>query len=124
MIRKPFLFAFVVLMLMTALTAGLSAHLSVLKSSPGNGAHLSQSPERVQLWFDQQPSPRLSRLELRGPDERMVDLGKLEVHSEDRSISAPVPAPLAPGRYEATWRSAGDDGHVMRGTITFTVGTK
>ena len=75
----------------------------------------------AQVWFNQQPSPRISRLGLRGPDGRDVELGKVEVHSEDRSISAAVPAALPPGTYEATWRAAGDDGHVMRGAFTFTI---
>jgi methionine-rich copper-binding protein CopC len=122
MIRKHFLFGFFVLALMTAFTVGLAAHLSVLKTMPADDTTVSPPPERVQVWFNQQPSPRISRLELRGPNSQEVDLGKLEVHGEDRSISAALPAPLPPGKYEATWRSAGDDGHVMRGTFTFTVG--
>jgi methionine-rich copper-binding protein CopC len=122
MIRKQYLFGFFVLALMAAFTAGLAAHLSVLKTMPADDTTVSPPPERVQVWFNQQPSPRISRLELRGPGNEQVEIGQLEVHGEDRSISAAVPAPLAPGTYEATWRSAGDDGHVMRGTFTFTVG--
>ncbi|MBA3885728.1 MAG: copper resistance protein CopC [Acidobacteria bacterium] len=107
---------------MTAFTIGLAAHLSVLKTMPADDSTVSPPPERVQVWFNQQPSPRISRLELRGSYAQDVELGKVEVHSEDRSISAPLPAALPPGKYEATWRTAGDDGHVMRGTFTFTVG--
>jgi methionine-rich copper-binding protein CopC len=121
MIRKHVVFGVFVLGLLTAFTVGLAAHLSVLKTMPADESNVSVPPERVQVWFNQQPSPRISRLELRGPDGRDMELGKLEVHSEDRSISAPVPAALPPGTYEATWRAAGDDGHVMRGTFSFTV---
>jgi copper resistance protein C len=102
-------------------SAVLVAHLSVVKSMPADESHVPVPPERVQVWFNQQPSPRISRLELRGPHAQVVELGTLDVHAADRSISAAVPAPLAPGEYELTWRAAGDDGHVMRGTITFTV---
>jgi methionine-rich copper-binding protein CopC len=119
--RKFFVFGVFVASLLATFTVGLGAHLSVLKTMPADASNVSVPPERVQVWFDQQPSPRISRLELRGPNGQEVELGKLELHSEDRSISAPVPAALPPGKYEATWRAAGDDGHVMRGTFTFTV---
>jgi methionine-rich copper-binding protein CopC len=119
--RKRIHFGFFVLGLTTAFTIGLAAHLTVVKTMPADESHVSVPPERVQVWFNQQPSPRISRLELLGPNGRDVELGKVEVHREDRSISAPVPAALPPGTYEAAWRAAGDDGHVMRGTFTFTV---
>jgi methionine-rich copper-binding protein CopC len=102
-------------------TATVMAHITVLKTMPPNESNVSGPPERLQVWFNQQPSPRISRLELRGPAGEDVELGKVEVHRADRSISAPVPAALPPGKYEAAWRTAGDDGHVMRGTFTFTV---
>jgi copper resistance protein C len=116
-----FVFGALVAGLVAVFTVGLAAHLSVVKTMPADESYVSEPPGRVQIWFNQQPSPRISRLELRGPNEQEVELGKVEVHSEDRSISAAVPAPLAPGKYAVTWRSAGDDGHVMRGTFTFTV---
>jgi hypothetical protein len=101
-------------------TATLAAHLSVLKTFPADAATLTKSPERVQVWFNQQPSARISRLELKGPSGD-VGLDVLEVHSQENSISAAIRAPLAPGRYEVSWRSAGADGHVMRGTFTFSI---
>lgn len=104
-----------------AFTATVKAHLSVVRTVPADASNVPVSPERMQVWFNQQPSPRISRLELRGPNEQEVEIGKLEVHTEDRSISAAVTAPLPPGKYAVTWRSAGDDGHVMRGTYTFFV---
>jgi len=37
-----------------------------------------------------------------------------------RMFSLPLPA-LGPGSYVITWRAASGDGHVMSGTIQFTV---
>ena len=115
-------FAFTVFILAGAglLTAGVSAHLTVTRTMPADESTVSAPPERVQVWFSQAASPRLSRLELRGPGGD-VALGEIEVDSKERSISAALAAPLMPGRYEAAWRTAGDDGHVMRGTFTFTL---
>jgi methionine-rich copper-binding protein CopC len=43
---------------------------------------------------------------------------------DDKSLMATVPGPLADGAYTVTWRSAGDDGHAMRGDFAFTVRAK
>jgi methionine-rich copper-binding protein CopC len=99
-------------------TVEVAAHLAVVRTMPANASSVTESPGRVQVWFNQQPLPRVSRLELRGP-EGVVPLDGLEVSSDDRSISAAIAAPLVPGEYEVTWRSAGDDGHVVRGTFRF-----
>lgn len=101
-------------------TVGLAAHLAVVKTMPANGSTVTEQPARVQIWFSQQPSPRVSRLQMSGPGGD-VELGALEINREDRSIAAAVEGTLAPGSYEITWRTAGDDGHVMRGTFTFSL---
>jgi len=36
-------------------------------------------------------------------------------------ISVPAP-PLVAGKYVLSWRAVGDDGHVMPGKLTFTMG--
>jgi methionine-rich copper-binding protein CopC len=108
------------LALLAAFTVGLSAHLAVAKTMPANESTVAETPARVRVWFTQQPSPRVSLLTMKGPGGD-VPLGELEVNRQDRSIAAAVGHALAPGSYEVTWRTAGDDGHVMRGTFTFAV---
>lgn len=105
---------------MVGTVAALQAHVTVLKTFPADGASLTRTPERVHVWFNQAPSARLSRLDLRGPSGD-VPLGKVEVDAGERSVSAAIPEPLPPGGYEVTWRTAGDDGHVMRGTFKFSI---
>jgi methionine-rich copper-binding protein CopC len=36
-------------------------------------------------------------------------------------VTAPVTGTLAPGAYSVDWRTMAADGHVVRGTIRFTV---
>lgn len=111
-------FGVVVVSVLALFTAGLAAHLTVVKTLPANESTVAEPPELVQVWFNQAPAARVSRLELRGSSGE-VALEKIEVDPKERSISAAVAAPLTPGSYEVAWRSAGDDGHVMRGTFTF-----
>ena len=111
-------------MFLVALCAGvsLSAHLTVVKTQPVADSTISASPERLVVWFSQTPSSRLSRLELRGPNgDQVIELEKATVNAEDRSLSVRLPTALTSGTYTVAWRTAGDDGHVMRGTFTFRV---
>lgn len=109
------------LAIVAALTISVSAHLAVSKTMPADQSTVSESPARVQVWFTQQPSPRVSLLEMKGPSGEDVKLGEVAITRGDRSIAAAVLGTLAPGRYEVAWRTAGDDGHVMRGTFAFSV---
>lgn len=101
--------------------ASAAAHISVVKTFPADKSTVDEAPELVKIWFSQPPNARLSRLDLRGPSGD-VSLRDVEIDPKEHSISAAVAAALAPGRYEVSWRTAGDDGHVMRGTFVFIVG--
>jgi methionine-rich copper-binding protein CopC len=37
------------------------------------------------------------------------------------SVIADLQQSLPPGRYQVAWRTAGDDGHAVRGKFSFTV---
>jgi len=120
--RRSFLAALTLCFGLSAATH-LSAHLAVVKTAPGDGAKVAGAPARVQVWFNQPPSERLSHLELQGPGGD-VTLAELRVDRDGRSISAAVPSSLGAGRYEVKWRTAGNDGHVMRGSFAFTIAPK
>jgi methionine-rich copper-binding protein CopC len=109
------------LAILAALTASVSAHLAVSKTMPADQSTVLKPPARVQVWFTQQPSPRVSLLQMKGPGGAEVELGDMEITPQDRSIAVAVRGTLAPGRYEVTWRTAGDDGHVIRGTFAFSL---
>lgn len=95
------------------------AHLAATKTMPDADAVVADSPHHLQVWFTQDPDPAVSQLSLEGPAGE-VDLGDTTV-ADEKSLMAMVPGTLAPGSYTASWRSAGDDGHVRRGDFTFTV---
>ena len=97
------------------------AHLAATKTTPEADEVLTSSPHHVQVWFTQDPDPAVSQLTLEGPAGD-VELGDTEVAAE-KSLMAMVPGELAPGSYTVSWRTAGDDGHVLRGDFSFTVGT-
>jgi methionine-rich copper-binding protein CopC len=111
---------FTIVGLMVAATVSLAAHMAVAKSLPAANSTIGEPPTRIQVWFTQAPDPTLSRLELFGPSSP-VKLKASQV-GDDRSVAAEIDgAALADGRYRLRWQSAGDDGHVQRGEIAFTV---
>jgi methionine-rich copper-binding protein CopC len=95
------------------------AHLAVRKSLPEKGATLTTSPSSVQVWFTQEPEMEKSGLTLTGP-QGAVTLGSVTAGPE-RSLVASVSGKLTAGAYTLTWKTAGDDGHVLTGTIPFSV---
>ena len=106
--------ALVVLAVATAM-----AHLAATKTMPDADAVLTESPQRIQVWFTQDPDPAVSQLTLEGPAGE-VELGDT-TGADEKSLMATVPQALAPGGYTVSWRTAGDDGHVRRGDFLFTV---
>lgn len=119
MTLRPYVLAASTLVIAMAAAATLSAHMAYSKSVPDKDATLSDSPKQVQVWFTQDPEPAVSRLSLEGPSGE-IPLGETKV-GDAKSLIAAVPAALAPGSYTVKWRSAGDDGHVLRGDIVFSV---
>ncbi|MEK7380459.1 MAG: copper resistance protein CopC, partial [Gemmatimonadota bacterium] len=67
--------------------------------------------------------PALSGITLiRASDSSKVALAKVAKTDDPLSIRAAVPATIAPGGYLVSWRTAGEDGHLIRGSFPFTVG--
>lgn len=104
---------------MFALPAVVGAHTKLEKSIPANGAVLTAAPPSVELVFNEAPDVKLTKIEITGPS------GKLElgpVHSmAKKSVMATINGKMADGPYHVAWQTAGDDGHVVKGEISFTV---
>ena len=119
MILRPYTLAATTLVIALAAAVTLSAHMAYSKSMPAKDATLSEAPDHLQVWFTPDPEPAVSQLSLEGPGGE-VALGETTV-GDEKSLVADLPAALAPGSYTVKWRSAGDDGHVMRGDFAFSV---
>jgi methionine-rich copper-binding protein CopC len=99
------------------------AHALVVESDPASGSRLAQAPGSVRIRFNSKIERQLSRLNLVGPDRRVVPLplapGDGTEPRPDR-LSAALP-PLGPGAYAIRWRVLAADGHITEGAIRFTV---
>lgn len=96
-------------------------HNHLVKSAPLTGETVS-SPKAITLWFAEKPELAFSSIELSGADAATVPLGKVApVAGDSLAIAAPVTGALKPGAYTVNWKTAGKDGHQIRGKFGFTV---
>jgi copper resistance protein C len=114
-VRKPALLALFGLLPLLA-----QAHTHLQKSTPAADS-VGAAPEQLVLQFSE--ATRLTALTLQkdgGQEARK--LGPLPAQP-DKLIHLAAPK-LDPGAYVLGWRALGDDGHVMSGTLRFTVVAK
>ena len=105
-----------------AYPALLSAHLKLERSNPAANTTLEAAPAQLQLWFSEEPLLVMTSITLTGP-QGAVKLDKARA-GVGRSLIVPIATPLDPGAYKIAWKTAGDDGHTLQGTVDFSVKAK
>jgi len=94
------------------------AHTHLVKAIPADGSTLSTSPAKFVLTFAE--PVKMTVLSLQKDAEPAKKIGPLPT-APAAEISVPAPQ-LAAGKYVLSWRAVGDDGHLMPGKLTFTMG--
>lgn len=117
--RRALLPALIASLAVTSLAWAL--HTVLVKATPAIDGTVKTAPTELVLWFNEHPDLSLSNIRLRAPDSAMVELGAVKAGTDSTAISAPIRGTLKPGKYTVLYRTAGDDGHVMRGSYSFTV---
>ncbi len=111
------------LLLLAALPAAGLAHTRLESSVPAADAVLRTPPAELRLRFSAPVEPRLTGATLLGEagDTVLVAVAAPAPGSGNRAFVVPVTTTLAPGQYMVEWRTAGADGHVIRGAYSFVV---
>lgn len=104
-----------------ASAAAPAFHLQLTRSSPADGAELTEPPAQIRLWFSETPEHAVSMIRLEGAGGE-VELGEVRAGDED-SLIADVVGTVAAGDYTVTWRTSSGDGHPVRGSFTFALAT-
>jgi len=105
--------------LMLALGTTLLGHMALRTAVPAADSTVTAAPSSIALTFTQAPDLSVSKLDLSGPSG-VVGLTNLHVMDE-RTLMATVSGHMPDGSYTVAWQSAGDDGHVQKGTYSFTL---
>jgi len=101
-----------------ACSALVFAHTHLVKAVPADGSTMTVSPPNFVLKFAE--PAKLTALSLQKDAEPAKKIGPLPT-TPSAEISIPAPQ-LVAGKYVLSWRAVSDDGHVMPGKLTFTVG--
>ena len=104
-------------------TRPASAHVSLVRSEPADGAALTTAPNELKLWFSETISMRFSSVQLL--DEQNKPLADTEVvldPTQPDIIHLKLP-PLDKGHYTVFWSALSEtDGHLTQGFIVFSIG--
>ena len=101
--------------------SAVALHNHLTKSAPAEDEVLAAAPRVIRLWFSEKPEPAFSSITLLGADSAKVEVGKAEATDDTLSVSFAIKAPLSAGAYQVRWRTAGKDGHAVRGTYRFSI---
>lgn len=102
--------------------ASTRRHFALTRSVPADGSTVQEVPE-VTLWFTEPPSDGTVSIRLADSEGELVQTTEAKQDPEEPTSFSVVPSSLPPvGKYTVHWRGMGDDGHVVRGTLTFTIG--
>ncbi len=96
-------------------------HNELTKSVPAADAALPAPPKTIRLWFAEKVEPKFSSITLQKPDSTKIEIGKPQATDDPKSIVSDVPTSLPAGNYVIRWRTAGSDGHAVRGSFKFSV---
>ena len=122
------------LAILLVLPIAANAHSPLASSSPQNGETLDESPTEIFMEFElpaklikvnltkqsyKQEKNLLGRL-FGGDDDESVPLGTSFLMTIDKRQIIPLPS-LQNGSYSLTWRAMGEDGHVVKGDLTFNI---
>ena len=93
------------------------SHTTVTATLPVSGSVLAQSPAVVEIRFAH--AARLTSVVLLGEDSQER---RLDFTPGGSAVSFKLPEPdLGPGRNEIRWKALSDDGHVISGSLIYTI---
>jgi copper transport protein len=103
-----------------AFPAVASAHATLLRTVPANGAVLAHAPRSIQVVFDDTIRIGSGNAVIDNASRASVLAAKAAAHGH--TLTLPLPNKLRKGDYTARWSIVSDDGHREQGVIAFAVG--
>ena len=104
-----------------ATPAGARFHTRLTRSNPAADTTLTASPKVIELWWNEKPEASLTTVTVQGADSAKADLGKIRLSDNLMGVATDVAKPLMPGKYVVKWKTAGKDGHAVRGAFNFSI---
>jgi len=113
--------ALIVALLALVAPAAASAHATLIRTDPPNGAVLKNAPARVRVFFDDTVRLAGGNAAVGNTTGSSVLAGKAQ--AAGRVLTIPLKPNLADGDYSVRWSIVSDDGHKEQGVLAFGVGS-
>ena len=110
----------VLLASLTVAPVAWAFHATLVKAAPAIDGTVCAAPTELTLWFNERPDVVLSNVRLMGPDSTSILVGAPHAGTDTLALTSAVRGALTAGKYTVFYRTAGPDGHVMRGKYQFT----
>ena len=118
---RALLFALATLAAAGTSLAATSLHFGLARSLPADKATVHQLSE-VKLWFTEAPEEGTVSINVVDAQGELVPTADVAQDPENAAaFSAKLIGTLPAGAYSVRWRGMGDDGHVVRGELTFSI---
>lgn len=118
---RKLLLALATLAVAASSLAATSLHFALSKSIPADKATLHELAQ-VKLWFTESPEDGTVAIHLLDAQGEPVPTTDVTPDPEDATAFSVRPSSaISAGAYSVRWRGMGDDGHVVRGELTFSV---
>ena len=98
-----------------------NAHSHVLFSEPADKAVVDTAPTQLRLLFSGNVSVQPGSIQVFDPEGARVDRGSPTTPGNAARVTQRLAA-TAQGTYGVSYRVSSEDGHVITGTLTFSVG--
>lgn len=107
--------------LLLAVPAIVSAHAFVDHAEPKVGSDVSPAPTEVKIWYTQAVEPAFSKIKVLDSAGQEVDKKDTGQDSNDKHLLMVSLPPLPPGVYKVVWKVVSVDTHHTQGDFKFTV---
>lgn len=94
------------------------AHSSMIQANIEENAHIAEAPAEFALTFEHEAA--ITSFMVMKSNDEMIAVDFKPSGTMSRNFQIPLPA-LTAGEYVLSWKSMTKDGHVMPGSIHFTV---
>ncbi|WP_172197543.1 copper resistance CopC/CopD family protein [Saccharibacillus qingshengii] len=109
---------------LTLLPGLASAHATLLSSNPGDQTSVAQMPGGIELSFNETIQGEFLSIGITNTKGEDMPVGEALVSPEDSHVvTAEVEGAYPDGIYTMKWRVVSADGHPIRGTVRFGVGS-
>jgi copper resistance protein C len=98
--------------------ASANAHAIVVRAKPQDGETVTSAPSKVELWYDAPISSAMAALSVTDAAGQRVD--KHDTAIDGAHVTTSVEA-SAPGEYTVRYRALSADGHIVSGSLHFTI---